>query len=107
MMRARSTARPVAGPPRPYYRIESPLVGRGTTEGGDGVGPCGRPRGSPLSGRRPSNICRKPAGDASPSSPRLVAARAVPPCRGLAVAGQVLLVVGGQLAGVVGLPPHR
>jgi hypothetical protein len=27
--------------------------------------------------------------------------------RGLAVAGQVLLVVGGQLAGVVRLPAHR
>jgi len=34
-------------------------------------------------------------------------ASAVPPTWGLAVAGQVLLVVGGQLAGVVGLPPRR
>jgi hypothetical protein len=32
---------------------------------------------------------------------------AVPPPWGLAVTRQVLLVVGGQLAGVVGLPPHR
>jgi hypothetical protein len=33
-------------------------------------------------------------------------AGAVPPAWGLAVAGEVLLVVGGQLAGVVGLPAH-
>jgi hypothetical protein len=32
---------------------------------------------------------------------------AVPAAWGLAVAGQVLFVVGGQLAGVVGLPAHR
>jgi hypothetical protein len=34
-------------------------------------------------------------------------AGAVPPARTLAVAGQILFVVGGQLAGVVRLPPHR
>jgi hypothetical protein len=34
-------------------------------------------------------------------------AGAVPPPWGLAVAGQVLFVVGGQLAGAVGLPPDR
>jgi hypothetical protein len=34
-------------------------------------------------------------------------AGAVPAAWGLAVAGQVLFVVGGQLARVVGLPPHR
>jgi hypothetical protein len=34
-------------------------------------------------------------------------AGAVPPAWGLAVAGQVLFVVGGQLAGVILLPPHR
>ena len=33
-------------------------------------------------------------------------AGAVPPARTLAVAGQILLVVGGQLAGVVLLPAH-
>jgi hypothetical protein len=32
---------------------------------------------------------------------------AVPPARGLAVARQIRLVVGGQLPGVVRLPPHR
>jgi hypothetical protein len=32
---------------------------------------------------------------------------AVPAARTLAVARQVRLVVGGQLAGIVGLPPHR
>jgi hypothetical protein len=39
--------------------------------------------------------------------PQAAGAGAVPPARGLAVAGQILLVVGGQLAGVVGLPAHR
>jgi hypothetical protein len=34
-------------------------------------------------------------------------AGAVPAAWGLAVAGQILLVVGGQLTGVVGLPTHR
>src|SRR5512132_1734608 len=34
-------------------------------------------------------------------------AGAVPPAWGLTVAGQVLFVVGGQLAGVVLLPAHR
>jgi hypothetical protein len=34
-------------------------------------------------------------------------ASAVPAARGLAVTGQILLVVGGQLPGVVLLPPHR
>jgi hypothetical protein len=34
-------------------------------------------------------------------------AGAVPPARGLAVAGQIRLVVGGQLAGVILLPPYR
>src|SRR5215218_1003345 len=39
--------------------------------------------------------------------PEAAGAGAVPPAWTLAVAGQVLLVVGGQLAGVVRLPPHR
>jgi hypothetical protein len=39
--------------------------------------------------------------------PQRAGAGAVPPAWGLAVAGQVRLVVGGQLAGVVRLPPHR
>jgi hypothetical protein len=39
--------------------------------------------------------------------PQAAGASAVPPAWGLTVAGQVLLVVGGQLAGVVRLPPHR
>ena len=39
--------------------------------------------------------------------PQAAGAGAVPPAWGLAVAGQVLLVVGGQLAGVVGLPAYR
>jgi hypothetical protein len=34
-------------------------------------------------------------------------AGAIPAARGLAVAGQILFVVGGQLAGVILLPPHR
>jgi hypothetical protein len=34
-------------------------------------------------------------------------AGAIPPAWGLAVAGQVRFVVGGQLAGVIGLPAHR
>jgi hypothetical protein len=34
-------------------------------------------------------------------------AGAVPPAWGLAVAGQILLVVGGQLAGVIRPPPYR
>ena len=39
--------------------------------------------------------------------PEVGGAGAVPAARTLAVAGQVLFVVGGQLAGVVLLPPHR
>ena len=39
--------------------------------------------------------------------PEAAGAGAVPPAWGLTVAGQVLLVVGGQLAGVVLLPAHR
>jgi hypothetical protein len=39
--------------------------------------------------------------------PQAAGAGAVPAARGLTVARQVLLVVGGQLAGVVLLPPHR
>jgi hypothetical protein len=38
--------------------------------------------------------------------PQAVGAGAVPPAGGLAVAGQVLFVVGGQLAGVVLLSAH-
>jgi hypothetical protein len=39
--------------------------------------------------------------------PEAAGAGAVPPAWGLAVARQILFVVGGQLAGVVLLPPHR
>jgi hypothetical protein len=39
--------------------------------------------------------------------PKGAGAGAVPPAWGLTVARQILLVVGGQLAGVVRLPPHR
>jgi hypothetical protein len=39
--------------------------------------------------------------------PKVGGADAVPPAWGLAVAGQVLFVVGGQLAGVILLPPYR
>jgi hypothetical protein len=39
--------------------------------------------------------------------PEAAGAGAVPAAWGLTVAGQILLVVGGQLAGVVLLPPHR
>jgi hypothetical protein len=39
--------------------------------------------------------------------PECAGASAVPPARGLAVAGQILLVVDGQLADVVTLPAHR
>jgi hypothetical protein len=39
--------------------------------------------------------------------PERAGAGAVPPARGIAVAGQVRFVVSGQLAGVVLLPPHR
>src|SRR5512132_702399 len=39
--------------------------------------------------------------------PQAGSASAVPPARGLAVAGQILFVVGGQLAGVVLLPAYR
>jgi hypothetical protein len=39
--------------------------------------------------------------------PKRGGAGAVPASRGLTVAGQILLVIGGQLAGVVRLPPHR
>jgi len=39
--------------------------------------------------------------------PEASGAGAVPPARGLPVAGQILLVVGGQLAGVVLLPAYR
>jgi hypothetical protein len=48
-----------------------------------------------------------PATDASPSSPKAAGAGAVPPPRTLTVTGQILFVVGGQLAGVVLLPPDR
>jgi hypothetical protein len=39
--------------------------------------------------------------------PEGAGAEAVPPAWGLAVAGQILLVVSGQLAGVILLPAHR
>jgi hypothetical protein len=39
--------------------------------------------------------------------PQTAGAGAVPPAWTLAVAGQIRLVVGGQLPGVVGLPAHR
>jgi hypothetical protein len=39
--------------------------------------------------------------------PKTAGASTVPAARGLPVARQILLVVGGQLAGVVRLPPHR
>jgi thiol-disulfide isomerase/thioredoxin len=39
--------------------------------------------------------------------PQAAGVGAVPSAWGLAVAGQVLLVIGSQLTGVVGLPPHR
>jgi hypothetical protein len=39
--------------------------------------------------------------------PKAAGAGAVPPAWGLTVARQILLVVGGQLTGVVLLPPHR
>ena len=39
--------------------------------------------------------------------PEAAGAGAVPPSWGLTVARQILLVVGGQLPGVVRLPPHR
>jgi hypothetical protein len=39
--------------------------------------------------------------------PQRSGAGAIPPARGLTVAGQIRLVVGGQLAGVILLPPHR
>jgi hypothetical protein len=39
--------------------------------------------------------------------PQAAGAGAVPPARGLAVARQILFVVGGQLASVILLPPHR
>jgi hypothetical protein len=39
--------------------------------------------------------------------PQAPGAGAVPPARRLPVAGQVLFVVGGQLASVILLPPHR
>ena len=52
--------------------------------------------------------CRwNPAARCFALQPRAAGAGAVPPAWGLAVAGQVLLVVGGQLAGVVLLPAHR
>jgi hypothetical protein len=39
--------------------------------------------------------------------PKAAGAGAVPAARGLAVAGQILFVVGGQFASVILLPPHR
>jgi hypothetical protein len=51
----------------------------------------------PLEARRRCFALQPEAGGAS----------AIPPARGLAVARQIRLVVGGQLAGVIGLPPHR
>jgi hypothetical protein len=39
--------------------------------------------------------------------PQAGGAGAVPPARGLAVAGQIRFVVGGQLTGVIRLPPYR
>jgi hypothetical protein len=39
--------------------------------------------------------------------PEAAGAGAIPTARRLAVAGQILLVVGGQLTGVIRLPPHR
>jgi hypothetical protein len=59
----------------------------------------GRPSSSPVVGSRPSNMAWNPATDASPCSPRLRAPAPYHRPGPLAVAGQVLLVVGGELAG--------
>jgi hypothetical protein len=66
--------RPSGGRVAEPVRIETLLVGRSTTSNaGTALRPCGRPRSSRVSGWWPSNIRWKPAGDASPCSPRLVA----------------------------------
>jgi hypothetical protein len=72
----------------------------------DGVAAVGWPSSSPVVGSRPSNMAWNPATDASPCSQGWLRRRrtTVP---GTHRDRTGTLVVGGQLAGVVGLPPHR
>jgi hypothetical protein len=104
---AARVARPVAASPRPY-RIATLLVGRRTrSKAGTALRPWGRPSSSPVSGWRALEHPPEAGRRCFALQPQGGGAGAVPPPRGLAVAGQVRLVVGRQLAEVVVLPPHR
>src|SRR5215216_624085 len=69
--------------------------------------PWGRPSSSPVSGVPTFEHAAEAGGRCFALQPQASSAGAVPAAWGLAVAGQLLLVVGGQLADVVGLPTHR
>jgi hypothetical protein len=76
-------------------------------KGGDGVAAMGPAQQLP--GRRVAALedPLEPRRRCFALQPQASSAGAVPPARGLAVAGQILFVVLGELAGVVGLPAHR
>jgi hypothetical protein len=76
-------------------------------EGGDGVAAMGS--AEELAGCRVPALEHRlePAPRCFALQPEAAGAGAIPPSWTLAVAGQVRFVVGGQLAGVILLPPHR
>ena len=74
---------------------------------GTALRPCGRPSSSPVVGVAALEHGLEPGHGCFALQPQAAGAGAVPPAWGLTVAGQILLVVGGQLAGVILLPPHR
>jgi hypothetical protein len=76
-------------------------------EGGDGVAAVGAAQQVPGRGAAAFEHGLEPGRRCFALQPEGGRAGAVPAAWGLPVAGQILLVVGGQLAGVVLLPAHR
>jgi hypothetical protein len=76
-------------------------------EGGDGVSAVGTAQQLPRGGVAALEHGPKPHRRCFALQPKAAGAGAIPAAWGLAVAGQILLVVGGQLAGVVLLPAYR
>ena len=118
-------ARPGRRPPRPARRDGRPAPPgrwpghpgrRGSRRSWSAAGPhrtpgrrCGHGAAQQLARRRVAALEHglEPGRRCFALQPQAGGAGAVPPARGLAVAGQILLVVGGQLTGVIGLPAHR
>ena len=98
---ASRTARPVEGSPS-AYRSDTLLVGRSTTsKAGTALRPWGRPSSWPVSGVAALEDGLEAGDGCFALLAQRCSAGAVPAAWGLAVAGQVRFVVGGQLAGVV------